>query len=101
MSKKILIKETELEKFVKGFIKENVIPTEGTLDEMLEEKYQEIISEVKTAIDNNDIDMLDEIYDTKIFDITKSLHNNKDLNMVTKFIDLEESVINYIEINKQ
>jgi hypothetical protein len=99
--KKILIKENELENFVKGYLKENVMPTEGTLNEMLEEKYQEIISEVKIAIENNDVDLLDEIYDAKIFEITKSLHKNKNLNMVNKFMDLEESVINYIEINKQ
>jgi len=45
---------------------------------------------------------LDEIYDTKIFDLTKVLHKvPKNMEIVTKFNELEDSLIDYIELYKQ
>lgn len=103
MKKKFIITESKLERFVKNFINENLeTPTEkDSLTEMLEEKYQEIIGELKLAIDENNIQKIGEIYDTKIFDLNKNLHKVKDIDIVDKFAELEDGLIDYIEIQKE
>lgn len=102
MKKKIIIKESELKKFVKKFINEQPKSVEqDSLSDMLEEKYQEIVVEVKSALESGDIKKMNEIYDTKIFELNKNLHKVNNLEIVNKFAELEDSLIDYIELEKE
>lgn len=101
--KKLIITESDLERFVKNFLTEEQLDfPKDSLTEMMEEKYQEIVSEIKTAIESGDIDSLEMIYDEKIFNLTKNLHKfPQSSKIVTKFHQLEDTLINYTELYKE
>jgi signal recognition particle GTPase len=67
----------------------------------MENKYQELIEEIKEAFDKDDIDTLNEIYDEKIFDLTKNLSKIQNVETVNKFNNLEDILIGYIELHKE
>lgn len=103
--KKLIITESELEQFVKNFLTEEQLELDfpkDSLTEMMEEKYQEIVSEIKTAIESGDIDSLEMIYDEKIFNLTKNLYKvPQSSEIVTKFSRLEDALIDYTELYKE
>ena len=103
--KKLVITESDLERFVKNFLTEEQLELDfpkDSLTEMMEEKYQEIVSEIKTAIESGDIDSLEMIYDEKIFNLTKNLHKvPQSSEIVTKFSQLEDALIDYTELYKE
>ena len=125
--KKLIITESELEQFVKNFLtEENLGEDEGKsyrkkmrkddgggnqssndsfsnlIDHFITIRYQEIISEIKTAIESGDIDSLEMIYDEKIFNLTKNLHKvPQSSKIVTKFNQLEDVLVDYIELYKE
>ena len=103
--KKLVITESDLERFVKNFLTEEQLELDfpkDSLTEMMEEKYQEIVSEIKTAIESGDIDSLEMIYDEKIFNLTKNLHKvPQSSKIVTKFHQLEDALIDYTELYKE
>jgi hypothetical protein len=105
MKKKLIIKESELEEFVKNFLTEEQLEFDfpkDSLTEMMEEKYQEIVDEIKSAIEEADIDSLESIYDEKIFNITKQLHKvPQGMKIVDKFNQLEDILIDYTELYKE
>lgn len=105
MKKKLLIKESDLEKFVENFLKEGQLEIDfpkDSLTEMLEAKYEEIIEEVAYALQEDDIETLDNIYDTKIFNLTKTLHKiPQNMEIVHKFNELEDALIDYVELKRQ
>lgn len=105
MKKKLIIKESELEEFVKNFLTEEQLEFDfpkDSLTEMMEEKYQEIVDEIKSAIEEADIDSLESIYDEKIFNITKQLHKvPQSMKIVDKFNQLEDVLIDYTELYKE
>jgi len=105
MKKKLIIKESELEGFVKNFLNENQLELDfpkDSLTEMLEMKYQEIVDEIKSAIENEDIDSLERIYDEKMFSLTKNLHKlPKGEGIIEKFNALEDTLIDYTELHKE
>lgn len=104
MKKKLIIKESELEQFVKNFLTEEQLELDfpkDSLTELMENKYQELIEEIKEAFDKDDIDTLNEIYDEKIFDLTKNLSKVQNVEMVNKFNNLEDILIGYIELHKE
>ena len=104
MKKKLIIKESELEQFVKNFLTEEQLELDfpkDSLTELMENKYQELIEEIKEAFDKDDIDTLNEIYDEKIFDLTKNLNKVQNVEMVNKFNNLEDILIGYIELHKE
>lgn len=105
MKKKLIIKESELEQFVKNFLTEEQLESDfpkDSLTEMMEEKYQEIVDEIKAAIDYDDVDSLEKIYDEKIFNLTKNLHKvPQDMEIVGKFNQLEDALIDYTELHKE
>lgn len=105
MKKKLIIKESELEEFVKNFLTEEQLELnfpKDSLTEMMEEKYQEIVDEIKMVIDSGNVDSLEEIYDEKIFPLTKNLHKlpNKG-GVVDKFNRLEDALIDYTELYRE
>lgn len=103
--KKLVITESDLERFVKNFLTEEQLELDfpkDSLTEMMEEKYQEIVSEIKTAIESGDVDSLEMIYDEKIFNLTKNLHKvPQSSEIVTKFSQLEDALIDYTELYKE
>lgn len=103
--KKLVITESDLERFVKNFLTEEQLELDfpkDSLTEMMEEKYQEIVSEIKTAIESGDIDSLEMIYDEKIFNLTKNLYKvPQSSEIVTKFSQLEDALIDYTELYKE
>ncbi len=105
MKKKLIIKESELENFVKNFLNEDQMeidfPVEkDSLTEMLEMKYQEITEEISQSL--NDIEVLENIYDDKIFHLTKSLHKLPEgTDIADKFSELEDVLVNYLELKKE
>ena len=103
--KTLVITESDLERFVKNFLTEEQLELDfpkDSLTEMMEEKYQEIVSEIKTAIESGDIDSLEMIYDEKIFNLTKNLHKvPQSSEIVTKFSQLEDALIDYTELYKE
>lgn len=104
MKKKLIIKESELDQFVKNFLTEEQLELDfpkDSLTELMENKYQELIEEIKEAFDKDDIDTLNEIYDEKIFDLTKNLSKVQNVEMVNKFNNLEDILIGYIELHKE
>lgn len=105
MKKKLIIKESELKKFVDDFLNENQLKLDfpkDSITEMLEEKYQEIVEDIKAAIDYDDADSLEKIYDEKIFPLNKNLHKlPSDTDIVNKFIELEDAIVDYTELNKE
>ena len=105
MKKKLIIKESELEEFVKNFLTDEQLEFDfpkDSLTEMMEEKYQEIVDEIKSAIEEADIDSLESIYDEKIFNITKQLHKvPQSMKIVDKFNQLEDVLIDYTELYKE
>jgi uncharacterized coiled-coil protein SlyX len=104
MKKKLIIKESDLEQFVKNFLTEEQLELDfpkDSLTELMENKYQELIEEIKEAFDKDDIDTLNEIYDEKIFDLTKNLSKVQNVEMVNKFNNLEDILIGYIELHKE
>jgi len=104
MKKKLIIKESELEQFVKNFLTEEQLELDfpkDSLTELMENKYQELIEEIKEAFDKDDINTLNEIYDEKIFDLTKNLSKVQNVEMVNKFNNLEDILIGYIELHKE
>ena len=104
MKKKLIIKESELEQFVKNFLTEEQLELDfpkDSLTELMENKYQELIEEIKEAFDKDDIDTLNEIYDEKIFDLTKNLSKIQNVETVNKFNNLEDILIGYIELHKE
>jgi len=104
MKKKLIIKESELEQFVKNFLTEEQLELDfpkDSLTELMENKYQELIEEIKEAFDKDDIDTLNEIYDEKIFELTKNLNKVQNVEMVNKFNNLEDILIGYIELHKE
>jgi len=105
MKKKLIIKESELKKFVDDFLNENQLKLDfpkDSITEMLEEKYQEIVEDIKAAIDYDDADSLEKIYDEKIFPLNKNLHKlPSDTDIVNKFIELEDTIVDYTELNKE
>jgi cytochrome b involved in lipid metabolism len=105
MKKKLIIKESELEGFVKNFLNENQLELDfpkDSLTEMLEMKYQEIVDEIKSAIEQGNVDSLEMIYDEKIFNLTKNLHKlPKGEEIVNKFNTLEDALIDYTELHKE
>lgn len=115
MKKKLLIKESELEGFVKNFLNENQLELEfpkDSLTEMLEEKYEEVIDDIRNYIDDAyfeskdhsyiDVDGLETIYDEKIFTLTKNLHKvPKGGEIIDKFNQLEDALIDYTELHKE
>jgi uncharacterized coiled-coil protein SlyX len=93
-----------LEQFVKNFLTEEQLELDfpkDSLTELMENKYQELIEEIKEAFDKDDIDTLNEIYDEKIFDLTKNLSKVQNVEMVNKFNNLEDILIGYIELHKE
>jgi hypothetical protein len=94
-----------LEGFVKNFLNENQLELDfpkDSLTEMLEMKYQEIVDEIKSAIENEDIDSLERIYDEKMFSLTKNLHKlPKGEGIIEKFNALEDTLIDYTELHKE
>lgn len=105
MKKKLIIKESELKKFVDDFLNENQLKLDfpkDSITEMLEEKYQEIVEDIKAAIDYDDADSLEKIYDEKIFPLNKNLHKlPSDTDIVNKFIELEDAIVDYTELHKE
>lgn len=105
MKKKLIIKESELEGFVKNFLSENQLELgfpKDSLTEMLEMKYQEIVDEIKSAIEQDDVESLEVIYDEKIFNLTKNLHKlPKGEEIIEKFNTLEDALIDYTELHKE
>jgi|688.fasta_scaffold01248_13 uncharacterized protein YpuA (DUF1002 family) len=104
MKKKLIIKESDLEQFVKNFLTEEQLELDfpkDSLTELMENKYQELIEEIKEAFDKDDIDTLNEIYDEKIFDLTKNLSKIQNVETVNKFNNLEDILIGYIELHKE
>lgn len=110
MKKKLIIKESELEQFVKNFLTEEQLELDfpkDSLTEMLEEKYQEVVDDIKIAIEDSDIDdieveALEAIYDEKIFSLTKNLHKvPKGGEIVDKFNQLEDTLLDYTELYKE
>lgn len=104
MKKKLIIKESELEQFVKNFLTEEQLELDfpkDSLTEMMEEKYQEIVDEIKSAIEYDDADSLERIYDEKIFPLTKNLHKIQGNQVVEKFNKLEDALIDYTELHKE
>lgn len=104
MKKNLIIKESELEQFVKKFLTEEQLELDfpkDSLTELMENKYQELIEEIKEAFDKDDINTLNEIYDEKIFDLTKNLSKVQNVEMVNKFNNLEDILIGYIELHKE
>jgi hypothetical protein len=125
--KKLIITESELEQFVKNFLTEEDLGEDkgksyrekmrkkvgesnqsgndsfsNLIDHFITIRYQEIISEIKTAIESGDIDSLEMIYDEKIFNLTKNLHKvPKSSKIVTKFNQLEDVLVDYIELYKE
>lgn len=103
--KKLIITESELDRFVKNFLTEEQLELDSpkdSLTEMMEEKYQEIVSEIKTAIESGDVDSLEMIYDEKIFNLTKNLYKvPQSSEIVTKFSQLEDALIDYTELYKE
>jgi uncharacterized coiled-coil protein SlyX len=93
-----------LEQFVKNFLTEEQLELDfpkDSLTELMENKYQELIEEIKEAFDKDDIDTLNEIYDEKIFDLTKNLSKIQNVETVNKFNNLEDILIGYIELHKE
>jgi hypothetical protein len=115
MKKKLIIKESELEGFVKNFLSENQLELgfpKDSLTEMLEEKYENVVEEIKDIIDeayfeNKDhsyinVNKLEDIYDEKIFSLTKNLHKlPKGEEIIEKFNTLEDALIDYTELYKE
>jgi hypothetical protein len=104
MKKKLIITESDLEQFVKNFLTEEQLELDfpkDSLTELMENKYQELIEEIKEAFDKDDIDTLNEIYDEKIFDLTKNLSKIQNVETVNKFNNLEDILIGYIELHKE
>jgi uncharacterized coiled-coil protein SlyX len=104
MKKKLIIKESDLEQFVKNFLTEEQLELDfpkDSLTELMENKYQELIEEIKEAFDKDVIDTLNEIYDEKIFDLTKNLSKIQNVETVNKFNNLEDILIGYIELHKE
>jgi len=124
MKKKILIKEGDLDKLIEEALNEykTVSPTQfyknidgdndseqlefdfpneekDTVIEMLEEKYDEIIGEVREALINGG--SLDSIYDNKLFPLWKELHKLGDVDIVHKFNHLEDSIVNIVELSNE
>lgn len=114
MKKKILIKEVDLDNLVKGIINE-VDNGQLELDfgseedtsvvEMLTERYNEIVQEVKDAIEsceNNCYEKLEDIHDNKIFELWRHVDKiSSSDDIIEKFNDLEDFIIDYIEIGKE
>jgi hypothetical protein len=114
MKKKILIKEVDLDNLVKGIINE-VDNGQLELDfdsvednsviEMLTERYNEIVEEVKEAISscpNNCYEKLEDIHDNKIFELWRHVDKVASSDdIIEKFNDLEDFIIDYIELGKE
>jgi uncharacterized protein YktB (UPF0637 family) len=104
-----------LEGFVKNFLNENQLELEfpkDSLTEMLEEKYEEVIDDIRNYIDDAyfeskdhsyiGVDGLETIYDEKIFTLTKNLHKvPKGGEIIDKFNQLEDALIDYTELHKE
>ena len=104
MKKKLLIKESELKEFVENFLNEEQLELDfpkDSLTEMMEEKYQEIVTELNEALEKNDFEKMNDIYDEKIFNITKNLHKTQGIKIVDKFNMLEDVLIDYLELHKE
>ena len=125
MKKKILIKESELNQLVEIALKEYKMDTPSqfykNIDKeddsssqlelefpdqekddvtiMLEERYDEIVEEIRTTLETGG--SLDPIYDDKIFPLWKELHKLGDIDIVIKFNQLEDDIINFIEVDKE
>lgn len=114
MKKKILIKEVDLDNLVKGIINE-VDNGQLELDfdngednsviEMLTERYNEIVEEVKEAISScpsNCYEKLEDIHDNKIFELWRQVDKvSSSDDIIEKFNDLEDFIIDYIELGKE
>lgn len=123
MKKKILIKENELEMFVKSILKErsgeqlslDFTDTDelDSITQMLKDKLQEVKGKVSSILSNGDIDdssyaELESIHD-EIFELWKHLNNydyntevdNSAYQIVEDFNTLEDFLVSYLEIYKE
>lgn len=81
--------------------------------DLLEDKFNEIISEIKDivldegrlvdghAMDEDSYDNLESIYDDKIFPLWKQLHKLGNTEIGTKFNELEDFIVDFLEIYKE
>ena len=123
MKKKVLIKETDLIGLIQETIKKRNINEDSQLSldfgdkdpvlDLLEDKFNEIISEIKDivldegrlvdghAMDEDSYDNLESIYDDKIFPLWKQLHKLGNTEIGTKFNELEDFIVDFLEIYKE
>ena len=79
----------------------------------MEDKFNEIISEIKDivldegrlvdghAMDEDSYDNLESIYDDKIFPLWKQLHKLGNTEIGAKFNELEDFIVDFLEIYKE
>ena len=123
MKKKVLIKEADLIGLIQETIKKRNINEDNQLSldfgdkdpvlDLLEDKFNEIISEIKDivldegrlvdghAMDEDSYDNLESIYDDKIFPLWKQLHKLGNTEIGTKFNELEDFIVDFLEIYKE
>lgn len=123
MKKKVLIKEADLIGLIQETIKKRNINEDSQLSldfgdkdpvlDLLEDKFNEIISEIKDivldegrlvdghAMDEDSYDNLESIYDDKIFPLWKQLHKLGNTEIGTKFNELEDFIVDFLEIYKE
>ena len=123
MKKKVLIKETDLIGLIQETIKKRGINEDNQLSldfgdndpmlDLLEDKFNEIISDIKDmvldegrlvdghAMDEDSYDNLESIYDDKIFPLWKQLHKLGNTEIGTKFNELEDFIVDFLEIYKE
>jgi len=123
MKKKVLIKEADLIGLIQETIKKRNINEDSQLSldfgdkdpvlDLLEDKFNEIISEIKDivldegrlvdghAMDEDSYNNLESIYDDKIFPLWKQLHKLGNTEIGTKFNELEDFIVDFLEIYKE
>jgi len=112
MKKNFLIKEADIVKMVQETLDARTLGKNG-VEEILEEKYQEIIDEIKETVlddgrlvsaesmDENSYNTLENIYDNKIFPLYKELHKIGQNEITLKFNELEDMVVDFLEIYRE
>ena len=112
MKKNFLIKEADIVKMVQETLDARTLGKNG-VEEILEEKYQEIIDEIKETVlddgrlvsaesmDENSYSTLENIYDNKIFPLYKELHKIDQNEITLKFNELEDMVVDFLEIYRE